>query len=135
MTMPEGYTTDPGHDPAEDHIGPFYYRKDEAGFRYAFLADERHCNVVKVVHGGVLMTFADFAASMEATNNYDGEDCVTISFSSEFVSAGPLGSLIEAECEVTRKTRAMAFVRGKVMSGDNVLLTFSSVMKRLPHDQ
>ncbi len=81
------------------------------------------------------MTFADYAACMVATNHYEGEDCVTISFSGEFIAGGEIGSLIEPKCQLTRKTRSLAFVRGEVFCGDNTLYTFSSVMKRLPHER
>ncbi len=134
MTDIEGYATDPGHDPAEDHIGPFYFRNTDAGYLFAFKADDRHCNVTGIVHGGVLMTFADYSACMEATDNYADENCVTISFNCEFVSAGEIGELMECRARITRKTGSMVFSTGEVFSNGETLLTFSSVMKRLRKD-
>ena len=131
MDEPESYRTDPGHDPAEDNIGPFHYKETEDGYRFAFAASDRHCNVTDIVHGGVLMTFADFSACIEATDNYSEENCVTISFSCEFLAAGRKGSLIECRVSLNRRTGSMAFATGEVYSGNEVLLTFSSVMKRL----
>lgn len=131
MKMPEGYSTDPGFDPAEDHIGPFYYRRDGREPAYAFVAADRHCNAHGIVHGGILMTFADYALCMAATDHYTGESCVTVSFNSEFVSAASIGELIECSAEVTRKTRSMAFVRGEISTSGNVVMTFSAVVKRL----
>lgn len=131
MTVPEGFQTDPGFDPAEDHIGPFYYREEGEGFRFAFRAGDHHCNAQDMVHGGVLMTFADFCLCMAATHHYEEESCLTVSFGCEFVSAGRIGDLIECRCEVTRKTGSMAFVRGEVFTGNEVIFTFSSVVKRL----
>ena len=69
MKFPEDFTTAPGFDPAEDHIGPFYFRKaDETDPAriihydyFAFRIESRHCNEMDSAHGGVLMTFADFA--------------------------------------------------------------------------
>ncbi|MDA0789166.1 MAG: PaaI family thioesterase [Proteobacteria bacterium] len=131
MDLPEGYQTDPAHDPAEDHIGPFYYRPGNGTYEYAFRAAPRHCNVMGIVHGGVLMTFADYAACIEATANYDTEDCVTISFDCQFLASGQVGDLIEARVRLTGKTGSMVFATGDVFVGDQVVLTFSSVMKRL----
>jgi len=131
MKVPEGYKTDPGFDPAEDHIGPFCYKEDGQGYCYAFRAGEQHCNAHGIVHGGVLMTFADYCLCMEATDHYKEETCVTVSFNGEFVSAGKIGELIECRAAVTRKTGSMAFVRGDVYAGDDVIFTFSSVVKRL----
>jgi uncharacterized protein (TIGR00369 family) len=129
--FPEGYSTDPGFDPAEDYIGPFYYRKDESGWSYAIKAEARHCNTNGIVHGGVLMTLADFGLCMQATNHYDKESCVTVSFNCEFVAAAQIGDLIECTAGVTRKTGSMAFVRGEVFTGETVVMTFSAVVKRL----
>ena len=136
--IPDGFQTDPGHDPAEDHIGPFYFKVpvagQSAGYECAFVADQHHCNVTDIVHGGVLMSFADFAACIEATDNYREEDCVTITFSSEFIAAGEIGSLIQSRVKVIRKTGSIVFVTGEIFSSASVLLTFSSVIKRLRRD-
>lgn len=134
MNFPDDFETDPGFDPAEDHIGPFYYGRDASGPVYAFEAGERHCNAHGIVHGGVLMTFADYAGCMAASNHYDGETNVTVSFNAEFVAAGRIGDLVTCRCDVTRKTRSMGFVRGKVRSGEDVILTFSTVVKRIMDD-
>jgi acyl-coenzyme A thioesterase PaaI-like protein len=132
MTFPEGYKTDSGFDPAEDHIGPFYYRKEDGGWIYAFRAEDKHCNAHNIVHGGVLMTFADYALCMEASDQYQGDEtCITVTFNSEFVAAAELGQVITCNVGVTRKTGSMAFLTGEVRAGDAVVMTFSSVVKRL----
>ena len=135
MTFPSGFTTDPGFDPAEDHIGPFYYKQMGDQRLYAFVAQDKHCNVVDVVHGGVLMTFADFSLCMEATDHYKEEDCVTVSFNCEFLSAARVGDLIECRANLTRKTRSLVFVTGEILTGSEVFFTFSSIVKRLKRDR
>lgn len=129
--MPQGFVTDVDFDPAEDYIGPFYYKQEGDSFRYAFRADDRHCNAFQVVHGGVLMVFADYSLCMEATNHYRNENCLTVSFNCDFVSAGNIGDLIESSAEVIRKTGSMAFVRGIVTVGDETILRYSGVVKRI----
>jgi acyl-coenzyme A thioesterase PaaI-like protein len=135
MIFPSGYSTEPGFDPAEDHIGPFYYKEMGDTRLYAFKVEDRHCNVTAILHGGVLMTFADYCLSMEATNNYKEEDCVTISFSCEFVSGAAKGDLVECRASVTRKTGSLAFIVGEIFVGDATIFTFSSVVKRLKRDR
>ena len=131
MTFPEGYSTDPGFDPCEDYVGPFYYRLVEGKREYAFRASEKHCNVTGIVHGGILMTFADFSLCMEATDHYAEEDCVTGSFSGDFVSAAQVGELVECHANVTRKTGSLVFVTGEILTDEDVIFTFSAVVKRL----
>ena len=133
--LPDGYSTDATFDPAEDHIGPFYFKKVDDQWRFAFVAETRHCNAFDMIHGGVLMTFADFCLCLEATDHYAEESCVTVSFNCEFVAAGRKGDLVESTAELVRKTRSMAFVRGTVFSAEQTLLAYSAVVKLLKKDQ
>ena len=126
-----GYETDPGFDSAEDHIGPFYYKEKESGFSCAFVPETKNCNVNGLVHGGVLMTFADFALCIAATDHYKEESCSTVSFSSDFVAAASAGELIECEPVITRKTGSLVFVTGALVAGEEIVMTFSAVVKRL----
>jgi uncharacterized protein (TIGR00369 family) len=127
----DGYSTDAAFDPAEDHIGPFYYKEIDDRLQFAFVAETKHCNAFDMIHGGVLMTFADFCLCMEATDHYKEESCVTVSFNCEFVAAGKKGDLVESTAELVRKTRTLAFVRGSVFAGDQTLLSYSAVVKLL----
>ena len=129
--LPDHYTTEPGFDPAEDRIGPFYFSEENDRLHYAFEADQRHCNTHGFVHGGILMTFADYSLCMEATDHYKDETCVTVSFNSDFVSAAELGNIVECDVEVTRKTGSMVFLTGRIFVKEEVVLTFSAVVKRL----
>jgi acyl-coenzyme A thioesterase PaaI-like protein len=56
---------------------------------------------------------------------------VTVSFNSEFISAGEIDHLIKGAATITLKTGSMVFVRGEVKQDDRILMTFSSVVKRL----
>jgi len=136
MTLLSDYQTDPGFDPCEDYIGPFYYhRSEKGGLQYAFPAEAKHGNTQGIVHGGVLMTFADYCLCMQATDHYQEESCITVGFNCDFVSAAEIGNLIQCTAEVTRKTGSMAFIRGEVFvesEGEvEIVMTFSSVVKRL----
>ena len=55
-----GWSFYPGGDPYEDLAGPFYYRIDERGPVCAFRAEHKHMNGGMFLHGGCVMTFADF---------------------------------------------------------------------------
>lgn len=128
--IPEGFKTLAGLSPAEDHMGPFYYRKSDDGLVMGFRARPENCNGIGTVHGGVLMAFADYAVTMLALSGVQ-ENCTTISFSSDFISAARDGDWVEATGEVVRRTGSMTFVSGRLSVGDKVVLTFQTVMKRL----
>ena len=128
----EGYHTwDGGVDPFEDHAGPFYSKTHEDGARTAaFESKPHHCNGGGFLHGGMMMTFADYALFAIAGDVLDGPG-VTVSFNSEFIAAVGACEFVEARGEVVRNTRSLIFIRGEVFCGDKVLLPFSGIIKRI----
>lgn len=121
-----------GTDPFEDRTGPFYYRVDEAGkVRCAFKAEARHMNGGGFMHGGCLMTFADYALFCIATDELAGGAAVTLTMNSEFVSAGHVGDFVEATGEIVKAGGSVIFVRGHIYVAERTLLTFSGVIKRV----
>lgn len=127
-----GYSTWGDVDPYEDLIGPFFLKDNGDGtFRSAFVAEEkRHCNAGGMLHGGLLMSFADFALFAIAKEKLEGAG-VTVAFNSEFVAAGQAGQLVEATGEITRATRSLIFVRGQIFSGDQTIMSFSGIIKKV----
>jgi acyl-coenzyme A thioesterase PaaI-like protein len=111
-----------GDDPFEDHAGPFYFRDDEKGRVCAFRAEPRHMNGGNFMHGGCLMTFADFTL-------FD-RHAVTATFNAEFVGAVPPGSLVEARAEIVKAGKSMVFMRGLITTGGEPVLSFSATLKK-----
>ncbi|HIC56853.1 MAG TPA: PaaI family thioesterase [Acidobacteria bacterium] len=130
-SLPPGYQVYEYDDPFEDHVGPLGYKVVDGTITFAFLADARHRNTAGTVHGGMLMTFADFALCLTATWDQPGEKCVTVSCNSEFVAPGRPGDVIEASGEVVRRTRSLTFVRGQVYADERILLNYSAIVKRI----
>ena len=131
VSLPSDYQVYEYDDPFEDHVGPLGYKVVDGTITFAFLADARHRNTAGTVHGGMLMTFADFALCLTATWDQPGEKCVTVSCNSEFVAPGRPGDLIEASGEVVRRTKSLTFVRGQVYAADRNLLNYSAIVKRI----
>ena len=128
--IPEGYKSLTGVSPAEDYIGPFYYRKSDQGLNMGFRASAQNCNGIGTVHGGVLMCFADYVVTMLALSGVK-ENCATISFTSDFVSAARLDDWVEGRGEVVRRSGSMTFVSGQLLVSGSVVLTFQAVLRRL----
>ncbi len=134
----EGYRKWEGFDPFEEYTGPYFFQDMGDGrYRCAFEARDHNCNAGGALHGGSLMTFADFSLFIFAKPALQDISAVTISFSSEFVGAGFAGDLIEAEGEMVRSTGSLVFSRGTIFTrreGETdpaVLLTFSGVLKKI----
>ena len=130
VTLPQGYKQLAGVSPAEDEIGPFYYSKTDSGLRMGFFAQHKNCNGLGTVHGGVLMCFADYAATMLALSGVR-ENCATISFTSDFMAGAKMGDWIEANGEVVKRTGSLTFLRGQLLVGEQLLMSFQAVMRRL----
>ena len=131
---PEGYTETRLIDPFEIYVGPVFERGQAGSKRFAFRADDRHINRRGVVHGGMLMTFADAALGQAAWDATDHAPSVTLNMQSHFLRGVVKGDLVEVVPVVTRKTRALLFIRGEFKVGDEIVLTVSSIWKLLGQD-
>ena len=126
-----GWHTWPGEPFEHDTAGPFYMRQDEDGSMVAaFRAERKHMNAGGVVHGGALMTFADFALFALAHNSENDGYGVTVAFTSEFLSGALEGELIEARGEVVGGGRSITFVRGLMTADGRPVLNFSGTIKK-----
>ena len=134
MTAPlssplDGYSIYDPVDPVENHAGPFHWRqRDDGANHFVMSAQSRHCNRHGIVHGGLMMTMIDLTMVVAAKQNRD-EMLVTVSLNSEFVDSGRSGELIEGIGELVRRTRSLAFVRGRIFTGGRTLVNASTVLK------
>ena len=131
--LPAGYKKYDYADPFENHVGLLGYKVDDGKIRFAFHAQPHHCNTQATLHGGMLMTFADFALCLVAIWDQPDEKCVTVSFNCEFSAAGKLADRVESVGEVVRRTGSLVFVRGQIYSGEETLVNYSGIVKRVRH--
>src|SRR5205809_6883881 len=90
-----GWKAYPGGDPFEDLAGPFYYRiSDDGRPLCAFRAEKKHLNGGGFLHGGLVMTFADFALFVIARDAIDSARTVTATFNGELVGTAREGDLV-----------------------------------------
>jgi uncharacterized protein (TIGR00369 family) len=119
-------------DPYELLSGPFYCRRAENGTMVcAFRAEAKHMNGSGFMHGGCLLTFADYALFCIGGEALEGGGSVTASLNGEFIDAAREGELIEATGEVVRAGGSLVFLRGLVSCGGRPLMTFSGIVKKL----
>ena len=73
------------HDAFETRAGPFYFRTDENGQSVsAFRAEQKHMNGGGFMHGGCMMTFADYALFCIAWEELKDSRAVTVSHPMNF---------------------------------------------------
>lgn len=118
-------------DDFEDYAGPFYHRVEPDGsVRCGFTVGPQHINGHGTLHGGAMLTFADYALWALAERTAGGAG-VTVSLNGEFVGPAHLGDRVEATGEVVRAGGSLIFLRGLMTSAGRPLLSFSGTIKRV----
>ena len=112
-------------------VGPIWTKRDGEARRYGFVAKARHLNQGGVVHGGMLMAFADQALGMTASGANVGRRQATVQLDTHFFAPVQEGDFVEARCEVTRQTRSLMFLRCTLTVEDRPVAASSGVWQVL----
>ncbi|HWA30386.1 MAG TPA: PaaI family thioesterase [Rhizomicrobium sp.] len=116
-------------DPFENFVGPLYEIGEGLDRRYAFVVDERHVNLRGVIHGGMLMTLADMTLGQAAWDACDHANVVTLNMQSQFIRGARLGEIVEVQPVLTRRTRAILFLRGDFTVAGETIFACASLWK------
>jgi uncharacterized protein (TIGR00369 family) len=109
-------------------VGPIWRRGDAL---FGFLAGDKHRNHIGIVHGGMLMTFADQAMGMTGRRSTGEKPHATIELNMQFIGTVKVGDFVEAHCDVVRQTRSILFVESKLRVGLRIVATGSGIWKIL----
>ena len=115
-------------DPAEDRIGPFFYRNIGDGAESALVVEAHHCNTFGTVHGGVLLALADYSLCLAGMDSVE-QSCATVSLNSEFLAPARAGQQLRGTGVRTRAGRKLRFVRADIRADGELILTASAVLK------
>lgn len=116
-----------------DFVGPMYVRKPRDGqtLAWGFRADSRHVNRGGVVHGGMLVTFADHSLGALVFFAAGKKPCSTVDLSCSFVAPAREGDWIECRGEIVRRTSSLIFMHGRVYCEGRTLLDAKGIWKIL----
>ena len=112
-------------------VGPVLERLEDGKRIFAFQADARHANDRGVVHGGMLVTFADQAFGELVLDSIDRKLCATIQLNTQFIGAVQIGDFVEGRGEIVRGTRSLIFLRGMLTVGDRAVAAVDGIWKVL----
>jgi uncharacterized protein (TIGR00369 family) len=134
MSAPPGFIETRLIDPFEIHVGPVFEYGEKGARVFGFRVDKRHINMRGIIHGGMLMTFADAAFGQAAWDACDHADVVTLNMQSQFLAPAKEGDWVQVAPVLTRRTRSLIFLRGDFMVDDAPICSVSSVWKILGVD-
>lgn len=112
-------------------VGPLWTRKEEDGWAYGLLAEDRHANPAGILHGGMLCTLLDHGLSVVAWEAYGRRPCVTVALDVQFLSAARPGDFLAVRGRLTRQTTSLAFLQGTLTVRDETIATASMIAKVL----
>lgn len=110
--------------------GPWYEKHEGGTLLRAFRVLDKHVNALGIAHGGMLMAFADSVLARAAFAETK-RSAVTMRMTCDFVGPARLGDWVEGSAELTRATRHLAFVRGRIWTGNRTVLTATAVFSAL----
>lgn len=113
------------------HIGPIFgsFEGPDLGpHDFLFDVKDHHLNSDGFAHGGLLMALADIMLGSTVAYAKKGMGA-TISLNCDFLAAVPAGTRLKGETRINRMTPSVAFVSGRLFSGDRTFLTALGVWK------
>jgi acyl-coenzyme A thioesterase 13 len=127
----DGWAVWEGYDPFEHHVGPMFIKEVDGQFVSRLFVEKKHINGQGNLHGGMLMTFADYALFAIVRDKLMEQGAVTVTCNSEFIAAAQEGQILEAKGELVHETGRMLFVRGQIANESSTLLNFSGVLRKV----
>jgi len=128
LEAPDGYIALDWRRGFVRQIGPLYRRATGDAYSMGFRVEDHHTNGMKNAHGGMLMSFADMAwghvVSVERSSYW-----VTVRLTLDFLSSAQLGDWVEGSSEVLSREDDLFVVRGRIWTGERLLITGTGVFK------
>jgi uncharacterized protein (TIGR00369 family) len=112
--------------------GPLYARRNGSGFQLGFRVERRHCNLMGILHGGMMATFCDMLLPISAhvlSNELGNRFLPTINLQIDYLAASPLGSWVQGEAQLLRTTKSLVFMQGLVHADDVPAARVSGIFK------
>jgi uncharacterized protein (TIGR00369 family) len=113
-------------------VGPLYARRNEAGFQLGFRVEPRHCNPMRICHGGMMATFCDMLLPISAhvlSEEIGRRFLPTINLQIDYLAASPLGAWVQGEAQLLRATRSLVFMQGLVQADGAPVARVSGIFK------
>lgn len=120
-----------------DLMGPSWFKWSGGEFGQGTVTcrlptEKRHANWQDHLHGGFLMSFIDQVLFAVAMPSLQANSAVTLTCNTEFTGGGMVGEPIDGTGLIVKETGKTIFIRGELHQTDNLICTFSGVLRKFP---
>ena len=115
-------------------MGKLITRVDDDGkARLRMFPERRHENLQGIIHGAVTLALIDISmfTTMHTIGTGDAGPSVTLELSTQFVGGGDPSRPLDAVNEIVRETGKLVFVRGQAVQGDDVVASYSGIIRKI----
>ncbi len=114
-------------------LGELRVRGEGASCRLRMFPERRHTNLGDNIHGAATLGLIDIAlfATMHVIGSGNAGPSVTVELSTQFIGAGDPGNPLDAVTEIVRETGRMLFLRGQCVQGDEVIASYSGIVRKM----
>ncbi|MEM7664362.1 MAG: PaaI family thioesterase [Pseudomonadota bacterium] len=114
-------------------LGDMWVRGEGDLCRLRMFPERRHTNLGDNVHGATTLGLIDIAlfATMHVVGSGNAGPSVTVELSTQFVGAGDPERPLDAVTEIVRETGRMLFLRGQAVQGDDVVASYSGIVRKM----
>ena len=114
-------------------LGEMQVRREGDQCRLRMFPERHHTNLGDNIHGATTLGLIDIAlfATMHVVGSGNAGPSVTVELSTQFVGAGDPSKPLDAVTEIVRETGRMLFLRGKAVQGDDVLASYSGIVRKM----
>ncbi|MEM8800155.1 MAG: PaaI family thioesterase [Pseudomonadota bacterium] len=110
--------------------GPLFERTTDRSWVRGFRAASHHCNRADIVHGGMLMTFADILCARALLDHAD-PPFVTIRLVTDFLGAAPKGCWVEGQAKLMGIVEGVAQIEARIAIGHRPVMTAQGTFRLL----
>ncbi|MBV7266948.1 PaaI family thioesterase [Erythrobacter ani] len=114
-------------------LGELRVRGEGERCRLRMFPERRHTNLGDNIHGAATLGLIDIAlfATMHVIGSGNAGPSVTVELSTQFVGAGDPERPLDAVTEIVRETGRMLFLRGECVQGDDVVTSYSGIVRKM----
>ncbi len=114
-------------------MGKLITRAEDDRCRLRMFPERRHENLQGIIHGAVTLSLIDISmfTTMHVVGTGNAGPSVTLELSTQFVGGGDPKRPLDAVTEIVRETGKLLFVRGQVVQDDDIVASFSGIVRKM----